>query len=97
MSNEAFTHDVFLSHSAKDKGVVRAVAERLRQDGLRVWFEEWELPVAASRQSAASCPCGPTMPIWAAGGHSKSVTRGMRRRRFLPPSTGKTPRFALTC
>jgi hypothetical protein len=40
---ETFTHDVFLSHSAKDKAVVRAVAERLRNDGLRVWFDEWEL------------------------------------------------------
>ena len=38
-----FTHDVFLSHSSKDKAVVRAVAERLRTDGLRVWFDEWEL------------------------------------------------------
>ncbi|MBI3418381.1 MAG: toll/interleukin-1 receptor domain-containing protein [Verrucomicrobia bacterium] len=47
-------YDVFLSHSAKDKAVVRAVAERLRKDGLKVWFDEWELPVAASRQSAAN-------------------------------------------
>ena len=38
-----FTHDVFLSHSSKDKAVVRAVAERLRKDGLRVWFDEWVL------------------------------------------------------
>jgi hypothetical protein len=48
-----FRFDVFLSHSAKDKPVVRAIAERLRQDGLKVWFDEWMLPVAASRQSAA--------------------------------------------
>ncbi len=48
-----FQYDVFLSHSSKDKAVVRAVAERLRADGLRVWFDEWEFPVAASRQSAA--------------------------------------------
>jgi hypothetical protein len=27
--------DVFLTHSVKDKAVVRALAERLRQDGLR--------------------------------------------------------------
>ncbi|MCX6925140.1 MAG: hypothetical protein NT154_18290 [Verrucomicrobia bacterium] len=27
--------DVFLSHSAKDKAVVRPLAERLRKDGLR--------------------------------------------------------------
>ena len=38
-----FPYDVFLSHSAKDKPVVRDVAERLRKDGLRVWFDEWVL------------------------------------------------------
>ena len=38
-----FEYDVFLSHSAKDKAVVRAVAERLRKDGLKVWFDEWVL------------------------------------------------------
>ena len=38
-----FTYDVFLSHSKKDKAVVRAMAERLRRNGLRVWFDEWEL------------------------------------------------------
>jgi|ERR1035438_9225478 hypothetical protein len=37
------THDVFLSHSTKDKAVVRPLAERLRQDGLKVWFDEWVL------------------------------------------------------
>jgi hypothetical protein len=38
-----FTYDVFLSHSSKDKAVVRTVAERLRTDNVRVWFDEWEL------------------------------------------------------
>ena len=38
-----FEYDVFLSHSSRDKAVVRAVAERLRGDGLRVWFDEWEI------------------------------------------------------
>jgi TIR domain len=38
-----FQYDVFLSHSAKDKAVVRDVAERLRQDGVQVWFDEWAL------------------------------------------------------
>jgi hypothetical protein len=32
--SEQFPFDVFLSHSSKDKTVVREVAERLRQDGL---------------------------------------------------------------
>jgi hypothetical protein len=34
---ETFTHDVFLSHSPKDKAVVRELAGRLKEDGLRVW------------------------------------------------------------
>ena len=38
-----FAYDVFLSHSAKDKAVVRDVAERLRKDGVKVWFDEWVL------------------------------------------------------
>ncbi len=38
-----FEFDVFLSHSAKDKATVRPIAERLRKDGLRVWFDEWEI------------------------------------------------------
>ena len=40
---EDFNYDVFLSHSSKDKDIVRNVAERLRADGLRVWFDEWIL------------------------------------------------------
>jgi len=38
-----FPFDVFLSHSSKDKAVVRALAERLRGDGVKVWFDEWEI------------------------------------------------------
>ena len=80
--SDAFNYDVFLSHSAKEKAVVRAsslsasisfsasdgekvakpdevspesgeraevrcrslhLAERLRKDGLKVWFDEWVL------------------------------------------------------
>jgi hypothetical protein len=37
---ETFQHDVFISHSAKDKPVVRELAEQLKRDGLRVWFDE---------------------------------------------------------
>jgi hypothetical protein len=38
-----FRFDAFLSHSEKDKPVVRPIAERLRKDGLSVWFDEWEI------------------------------------------------------
>src|SRR4051812_17939648 len=40
---DQFKYDAFLSHSAKDKSVVRPLAERLRADGLRVWFDESEI------------------------------------------------------
>src|ERR1041385_5527377 len=40
---ESFQYDVFLSHSSKDKDVVRPLAERLRKDGLRVWFDDFVL------------------------------------------------------
>ncbi len=39
----SFDYDVFLSYSAKDKAVVRPLAERLRADGIKVWFDEWVL------------------------------------------------------
>jgi hypothetical protein len=38
-----FSYDVFLSHSSKDKEVVRELANRLKNDGLRVWLDEWVL------------------------------------------------------
>jgi len=36
-----FDYDVFLSYSSQDKQVVRALAERLKQEGLRVWLDKW--------------------------------------------------------
>jgi len=41
--NERFSFDVFLSYSSKDKEVVRPLASRLQENGVRVWFNEWEL------------------------------------------------------
>ncbi len=38
-----FAYDVFLSHSSRDKPMVRQIAEKLRQSGLRVWFDEWSV------------------------------------------------------
>ena len=42
-TNKKFTYDVFLSYSSADKVVVRQLAERLRDDGVRVWFDEWSI------------------------------------------------------
>jgi hypothetical protein len=41
MNNSAFPYGAFLSHSLKEKAVVRLLAERLRKDGLRVWLDAW--------------------------------------------------------
>jgi WD40 repeat protein/GTPase SAR1 family protein len=38
---DRFAYDIFLSHNSRDKPRVRALAERLRAAGLRVWFDEW--------------------------------------------------------
>jgi WD40 repeat protein/DNA-directed RNA polymerase subunit RPC12/RpoP len=38
-----FLYDVFLSHNAQDKPRVRRLAERLKQAGLRVWFDDWAI------------------------------------------------------
>ncbi len=43
MSEPTVTYDVFVSHSAKDKAAVRPLAERLHADGLKVWFDEWQI------------------------------------------------------
>src|SRR5688572_7502651 len=37
----SFNYDVFLSHSSKDKPIVLDVANRLRKDGVKVWFDDW--------------------------------------------------------
>ena len=42
-TSAAFKYDVFLSHSNRDKPGVREIAQRLRADGLNVWFDEWEI------------------------------------------------------
>ena len=39
----SFDYDVLLSHGVKDKAVVRPLAERLRKDRVKVWFDEWML------------------------------------------------------
>ena len=38
-----FSYDVFLSYNDNDKPLVRRLAERLRDAGLRVWFDEWSV------------------------------------------------------
>lgn len=42
-------YDVFISHASEDKeAVVRPLAERLKADGLSVWYDEFELHIGDS-------------------------------------------------
>jgi hypothetical protein len=41
--SEKFQYDVFISHSSKDKQVVRALAKRLKADGLNVTWDKKNL------------------------------------------------------
>jgi hypothetical protein len=41
--SQSYRFDIFLSHSGKDKPQVQALAERLRDAGLRVWFDTWAI------------------------------------------------------
>ena len=45
-------YDVFLSHTSRDKVVVRKIAAALADAGLRVWFDEWSIRPGASWQSS---------------------------------------------
>src|SRR5260370_6385217 len=47
MSNPVFSYDVFLSHNQAQKDWTRNLARRLRDDGFKVWYDEWELPKLA--------------------------------------------------
>ena len=86
MGND-FTYNVFLSHSSKDKAEVRPLAERLRKDGLKVWLDEWEIPVAASRQSAAFSPERKTQEKEDGGAlpgrrYSEKIEEGLEHSQF---------------
>lgn len=46
--NGDFSFDLHLSHNSAGKLLVRRTAERLRHDGLKMWFDEWLLKPADS-------------------------------------------------
>ena len=46
-----FDYDVFLSNNSRDKSLVLPLAERLREDGLRVSLDDWIIQPGAKRIS----------------------------------------------
>src|SRR5690606_41724243 len=48
-SNDIREHDVFISHASEDKDeIVRPLAIALRNAGLSVWYDEFELKIGDS-------------------------------------------------
>jgi hypothetical protein len=43
MPPEDFDFDLFLSHASEDLGWTERLAKRLRGEGVRIWFDRWEL------------------------------------------------------
>ena len=41
--SRTFKYDVFLSYSSKDKKTIHSLAKRLKEDGMHVWLDVWEI------------------------------------------------------
>jgi hypothetical protein len=73
MANE-FQFDVFLSHSAKDKAVVRDVAAWLKRDGVRVWLDEEQIKPGDSIPAKIEEPVQITQDQRGAAEYHQTVT-----------------------
>ncbi len=102
--------DIFLSHNSRDTSGVRALAEALRDRGLKVWIDEWELVPGQPWQEAleriiVTIPCtavlvgkdglGPWEVPELRGALSEYVKRGMPVIPVLLPGAPATPDLPL--
>src|SRR4030042_1084441 len=39
----SYKYTVFLSHNKKDKAAVEEIAEKLKKNRIKVWYDEWEI------------------------------------------------------
>ncbi|UCF17189.1 MAG: DUF4365 domain-containing protein [Phycisphaerales bacterium] len=83
--DESFEYDVFLSYSPEDKRVVRALAERLKADGLNVTWDEGKLQQARTLILCMSPAYFASE--WGTLEHHTVLFRDPTnaRRRFIPP------------
>ena len=101
--SDGFDDDVFLSHSAKDKAVVRPLAERLRKDGLRTNSQLSTLnsqPTAGLERSRVLVLCMSANAFGSDWAQLESGTFRFRdplnkERRFVPLRLDNAPSKAL--
>lgn len=93
-----YRYDVFLSHNAADKPLVRLVADRLKAAGLTVWFDEWvigfgddiylsiEAGINSSQSLALFISANALKSDWVNLERSAALFRDPRNmgRRFIP-------------
>lgn len=83
--NREFSYDVFLRHNAKDKAVVRPLAERLRADGLRPKAESQRLNAEVKSQPLAFGPQPLLRALGSDWAQLEAGTCGRRNLRFRDP------------
>lgn len=79
--------NVFLSHSSKDKPIVREIALFLTSEGISVWFDEWDISPGESipeKVSEALANCSHFLLIW-----SKNAEQSAWVKRELYPTISR--------
>jgi TIR domain len=96
-----FTHDAFLSHSTVDKDVVRQIANKLKDQKIKVWFDEWEInKTDIDRQEKLDVGLsgsGKFLLFWSKN-YSSSQWAKLEKDHFLhtaPPENWRTRLFVL--
>jgi hypothetical protein len=70
MPDQEFEYDVFLGHAGEDTAWCETLAERLRNESVRVWFDEWELQPGdhlLKKLNDAIPKCRKMVAVWSAG------------------------------
>lgn len=97
MVDQLFTYDVFLSYSPKDRGAASALAHKLRKDGIKVWFDQWEITSAdspAGRIQKDGLERSRSLILFISQNVSKSVWATFERQTLLfRDPTSKSRRF----
>jgi len=43
LNQEAYPYDIFISYASEDHTFAEKLATRLRDEGVKIWFDQWKL------------------------------------------------------